>query len=205
MSPRVHGAPDPRAPHPQRAREAAAALAALDRRGFLRLLAAGAALAWLPGCGPPAAYAPPPDARLRHLGPRSYAVLRAAAERVLGGRGAGAVAAGAVDPAVPVEAFLASAPDLASQLRQALLALEFAVWPLVPKLRPFTRLDGPGRDAVLRDLMASDWAVKRALFQGVRSVCLLGYYGSRACQPVSRLPGAEDATIADAMAPLDRG
>ena len=69
------------------AAHAAAHLAALDRRGFLRLvgLAAGAGL--LPaGCrSAPEAYAPPPDLALRVLTPRGYAVLTAAAERVVGG------------------------------------------------------------------------------------------------------------------------
>jgi len=186
-------------------REAAEALAALDRRAFLRLLAAAAASGLAPaGCGgAPEAYRPPPGLVLRHLSPRGYAVLRAAAERLVGGRGGELLRAGAVDPAPAVEELLASSPELAGPLGRALLVLELGLPPLIFKLRPFSALAAPERDRVLRELASSPWALQRALFRGVRSVALLGFYGSAACQPVSRYPGLAGSGPADALRPLD--
>jgi hypothetical protein len=102
-----------------------------------------------------------------------------------------------------VEEFLASSPELAGPLGRALLALELGLPPLVWKLAPFSALPGPERDRVLRELAGSRWELKRALFRGVRSVALLGFYGSAACQPVSRYPGVAGTGPADALRPLD--
>lgn len=180
-------------------------LAALDRRGFLRLagLAAGAGL--LPaGCtDAPPGLAPPPDLALQWLSPRGYAVLTAATARVAGPGGAALIARGELQPGRSGERFLAESPHLAAPLGQALLVLEFGVWPLLGKLRPFTALDDAGRDAVLRELVTSRLALKRRLFGGIRSVALLCFYGALAEQ---RPPGfglgaiPEDASIAAAMA-----
>jgi len=185
-------------------REARAAFAALDRRGFLRLTAGLAAAGLLPtGCGAaPPELAPGPGVRLEVLTPRSYAVLRAASLRLLGPRAAALVGAGAVDPAALADAWLAPLPALGAQLHQGLLLLELAPWPLLPKLRPFTRLDDAGRDAVLHDLFTaqSDW--KRALFKGLKSFACLTFYSAPPSRAITRYPGPfGDArvTIADAM------
>jgi hypothetical protein len=184
-------------------REAAEALVALDRRAFLRGAAALVAALAPAGCGgAPEAWRPPPGLVLRHLSPRAYAVLRAAAERLVGGAGGERLRAGAVDPAPAVEELLAGSPELARPLGRALWALELGLPPLVWKLRPFTSLSGPERDRVLGDLAGSRLALGRALFAGVRSVSLLGYYGSDACQPVTRLPGVAGRGPADALRPL---
>jgi hypothetical protein len=163
-------------------------LSALDRRGFLRLTGLLAAAGWLPaGCGDaPPGLGPPPGLALVHLSPRSYAVLNAAAARIAGPRGGALVEAGALDPARAAERFLAGAPELAAPLGQALLVLEFAPWPLLGKLRPFTALPPPGRDAVLSELMRSRLETKRRLFQGLRSLATLAFQGALA---VGRPPG----------------
>jgi hypothetical protein len=160
-------------------REALASLAALDRRAFLRLAGLAAAAGLLPaGCGgAPPALAPPADLSLRFLTPRTYAVFTAASARVVGPAGAQRIAERRLDPGARAEAFLASAPTLAPTLRQALLALEFGVPPLLAKLRPFTALSGEAQDAILRELMDSRYATKRLLFAGVRSLALLACYG----------------------------
>jgi hypothetical protein len=157
-------------------------IAALDRRAFLRLagLAAGAA-ALGTGCGGvPPELLPPPGAALRHLTPRTWAVFTAAAARIAGPAGAQRIAAGRLQPGAHAEAFLASAPTLAAPLRQALLALEFGVPPLLAKLRPFTALAPSGQDAILDELMRSRFETKRLLFGGVRSLALLACYGDPA-------------------------
>lgn len=164
--------------------QAVAALSALDRRAFLRLAGLAAASGLLPtGCGSaPAPLLPPPGLELRFLTPRTFAVFTAAAARVVGPAGADRIAAGRMQPGARAEDFLASAPSLADPLKQALLALEFAVPPLLWKLRPFTALAPESQDAVLRELMDSRLAIKRLLFGGVRSLALLACYGD----PVSR-------------------
>lgn len=183
---------------------AARDLAALDRRGFLRLLAGAAGAGLLPvACSDaPEGRAPPDGVELALLSPRSYAVLNAAAARIAGPRGAALVHAGALDPARVADRFLADSPELAAPLAQALLGLEFAVWPLLGKLRPFTSLDDPERDAILQELMRSRLELKRMAFQGLRSVSLLGFYGALAEQrpagfDLGAIPPA--ARIADAM------
>ena len=179
-------------------------LLAIDRRGFLMRAGCAAAAACLPaGCrDAPGGAGPPPGVSLELLSPRGYVVLNAAAERIAGPIGAPLVRERRVDPAAHAERFLAGAPELATPLGQALLVLEFAVWPLVSKLRPFTALDSAARDAVLAELMRSRLALGRAVFAGVRSIAVLGLYAALA---EARLPGVElgaipaSATIADAM------
>lgn len=160
-------------------RAAIDAISALDRRGFLKLAGLVAAAGVFPvGCrdaSPP--LAPPPDLELVHLTPRTYAVFTAATARIVGPSGAQQIASGRLQPGARAEAFLASAPTLAPTLRQALLALEFGVPPLLAKLRPFTALSGEAQDAILRELIDSLFASKRLLFGGVRSLALLACYG----------------------------
>ena len=180
-------------------RQALASLAALDRRAFLRLAGLAAALGLLPsGCGDAApALAPPPDLPLRFLTPRTYAVFGAAAARIVGPAGALRIRARRLDPGARAEAFLASAPTLASTLRQALLVLEFGVPPLLAKLRPFTALDGEAQDAILHELMSSRFATKRLLFGGVRSLALLACYGDPASREWIDYPPGHPHTAAD--------
>jgi hypothetical protein len=183
-------------------RDVRTALAALDRRGFLRLVALAAAAGALPAActREPAGRAAPAD--LRALSPRGWAVLHAAAARVVGPAGAALVASGAVDPARRADAFLASAPGLAGAASAALLALEYGVAPLLPKWRPFTALDGDAQDRVLADLAASRLAAKRRIFAGVKALSLIGFYGAPEARALVGYPlgaAAPRATIADAM------
>ncbi len=184
------------------ARRAASDLAALDRRAFLRLLGAAAVAGMLPAAcsrAPAGARAP---AGLLFLSPRGWAVLNAAAARIAGPRGAELVADGAVDPALRADRFLAGAPSLAAPLSQALLVVEFAPWPLVGKLRPFTALAPEAQDAVLAELAGSRLATKRQIFGGVRALALLGFYAAPEARALTGYPvGAPEPAfgIADAM------
>jgi hypothetical protein len=72
---------------------------------------------------------------------------------------------------------------------QALAVLEFGVWPLVAKVRPFTALGARGQDAVLDDLARARLALKRQLFAGVRSLALLAFYTQPQSRAVSGYPG----------------
>jgi hypothetical protein len=179
--------------------DAAAVLGHLGRRQVLRAVGVLAAGGLLPtGC----ATAPPPGVRLRALTPRTYAVFTAAAMRIVGPRGAALVADRTVDVGALADEWLARTPPLAAPLGQALLLLEFGPWPLLGKLRPFTRLEPAGQDAVLAECMTSRLETKRALFRGIRSLVFLTFYGSTATRALTGYPGpfgTGRVTIADAM------
>jgi hypothetical protein len=177
----------------------------LDRRGFLRLAAAAAAVGVVPaGCGGvPPGLVPAPDVTLTTLSPRAYATLTAAASRLVGPPGATLIERREVDVGRLADGLLGRNPALAAPIGQALAVLEFGVWPLVPKLRPFTALDAAGRDAALRDLSTSGLALKRAVFGGVRALALTAFYGAPQARPLTGYPGpfgAGGVGIADAMA-----
>ena len=180
----------------------AEALLRMDRRGFLRLAAAGVTFGSV-GCrgsGVPAALESPPGLALRALSPRGYATFQAAAMGLVGPRGAEAIRARQIDPAAAADAWVARLPELGSTLDQGLWILEFGVRPLVAKWRPFTALDPAGRVEVLENLMRSRWDVKRDLFQGLKSLAMLGFYANPAARASVGHPGPFDrAGIAEAM------
>jgi len=155
------------------------------------------------GCGGvPPSLAPPAGATLQTMTPRTYAVLSAAAMRILGPRGAALIADRTIDVGMLADGFLARTPAVAGPLGQALLLLEFGVWPLVGKVRPFTALAAEAQDAVLVECMTSRLETKRAVFRGVRGVVMLTFYGSPASRALTGFPGPfgdGKVTIADAM------
>ncbi len=192
--------------------DVAAALGALDRRTFLRLAGAAAAVGLLPaGCAQlPAPLSPPPGVTLAQLTPRTYAVFTAAALRLLGPGPAALIESRAVDPGLIADAWLARLPALAPPLRQGLLALEFAPWPLLEKLSPFTALAGRAQDAVLGELMGSRWEWKQALFKAVKSFACLTFYGTTEARVLTGYPGpfggaGGAANIAEGMRWSDEG
>lgn len=179
------------------------AATALDRRAFLRLLAVAAGTGLLPsGCGN--GYGPRPGQKLVVLSPQTYAVFTAAAMRLVGPTGATLIAERTIDPASAADAILARSPALAGPLAQGLLALQFGVWPLLPKVRPFTSLSPERQDGVIADLAASTVALKRALYGGVRSLVMATFYAAPASRALTGYPGPfalGSVTIADAMVP----
>ena len=188
-------------------REVRAALAALDRRAFLRLAGVVAAAGLVPvGCsGVPSPLAPPADTTLHVLTPRTYAVFTAACARFAGPPVAELIAAGRMHPGRAADDWLARSPDVAGPLGQGLLLLEFGVWPLVAKLRPFTALDGDAQDAVQDELLRSRLALKRTLWRGVRSFAMLSVYLAPEARALTGFPGpfgAGGVTIGDAMVPV---
>jgi hypothetical protein len=176
----------------------------LNRRSFLRLVALATAAGLAPsGCGRvPAPLLPADAGALQVLSPRSYAAFTAVAARVVGPPGAALIAARTIDVGSAADAWLARAPSLAGPISQALVALEYGVWPLVAKVRPFTALDGSRQDRVLDDLMRSRLDLKQAIFQGVRSLALLTFYSSPASRALTGFPGPfgnAEVGIAQAM------
>lgn len=147
---------------------------------------------------------PPPDLQLGVLSPRAYATFQSVAMRCVGPRGAEAIRARRIDPARAADAWVARVPALAGPLLQGLWVLEWGVYPLVAKWRPFTALDGAGQDRVLEDLMRSRLDLKRDLFKGMKSLAMLTFYADPAAQPGIGHPGAFDARgIETAMADFE--
>jgi len=169
----------------------ASALSALDRRAFLRLAGAVTAAGYWPlGCLPVKnEIGPPPEVALTQLTPRTYAVFQAAAGRLLGPGPAELIQRGVVNPAQIADAWLARLPELAPPLRAGLLVLEFAPFPFVRKLRPFTALSPSAQDAVLADLMRSSVDWKRTLFKGIKSFACLTFYSAAPSRALTGYPG----------------
>jgi len=178
-------------PHLEASAHVARSVATLERRTFLRLLGAAATAGLLPsGCaGVPERWAPSTGTPLAVLTPRGYATFTAAAARLVGPTGGAMIERRAIDVGRVADAVLVRSPTLAGPFAQALVALEFGVWPLVAKWRPFTALDGAAQDAVLDDLMRSRLDLKRQMFAGVRSLALLAFYGTKESAAVSGYPG----------------
>jgi hypothetical protein len=174
---------------------AAESLAALDRRGFLRVAGVLAAAGLLPvGCeGVPTELKPAESSTLQVLSPRAYATFQAVAMRCVGPRGAEAIRARRIDPARAADLWVARLPALAGPLVQGLWLLEWGVAPLVAKWRPFTALDGAGQDRVLEDLMRSRLDLKRDLFKGLKSLSMLVTYSVPARRSLVGFPGPFDA------------
>lgn len=187
--------------------EVGSTFARLDRRGFLRLAGAVAAAGLLPaGCSAqtPEFLRPAGEASLGVLSPRAYATFQSVAMRCVGPRGAEAIRARRIDPARAADAWVARVPALAGPLLQGLWVLEWGVYPLVAKWRPFTALDGARQDRVLEDLMRSRLDLKRDLFKGMKSLAMLTFYSDPAAQAAAGHPGPFDASgIEVAMADLD--
>jgi hypothetical protein len=180
----------------------------LGRRDLLRVAAGVAGAGLLPtGCGSlPPELVPAAGEELHVLTPRTYAVLTAAAMRIVGPVGAGMIARRELDAGRVADRWLRGAPVAAGPLGTALLVLEFGVPPLVWKLRAFTRLAGVSQDAVLTELMTAGWDLKRQLFGGVRALAMLAFYGSPASRVVTGYPGpfgGDGVTIDDAMVDPD--
>jgi hypothetical protein len=168
------------------------------------LIGTSAALGLLPtGCGGvPESLAPPSGATLRAMTPRTYAVFSAAAMRIVGPRGATLVTDRTIDVGLLADGFLTRTPAVAGPLGQALLLLEFGVWPLLGKVRPFTALAPDAQDAILAECMTSRLETKRAVFRGLRGLVMLTFYGAAASRALTGFPGpfgSDTVNIADAM------
>ncbi len=170
------------------------AVAALDRRGFLRAVGAAAAAGLLPlGCGAPssvsAALGPPPGRALRVLSPRTYLTFNLATRRIVGPDGARRIGAGGIDPAALADDWLARFGPSGELLQTALLTLEFGVWPLAAKLRLFSALDAAAQDRVLADLQNGRWDLQRQLYAGIKTLACLAFYADPASHAAIGYPG----------------
>lgn len=182
------------------------ALGRLDRRGFLRLTGGLLATGLLPaGCSRegrllPDVLTPPRALQLESLSPSGYAAFQAFAMRLAGPRAARAIAARELDPAAAADRWVARLPAVGEALGNGLALLEWGVWPLLPKLWPFTALDGSGQDRVIEDLQRSRVGVKRDLYRGLKSLAVLVVYTAPAARSWVGHPGPfDEAGIEAAM------
>lgn len=156
----------------------------ISRRKFLRLGLAGGALASVASVTGFvfAGYTLDEEkrARLRHLSAKEYLVLRAVARRILDGVDE-LLAIDDADPALYVDGFL---PQLDSDNQRELRGLLHLVEhgtalfgsSRAGRLRRFTSLSADEQDAVLAEWQSSNLTVRRQGFQGLRSLCFMGYY-----------------------------
>jgi hypothetical protein len=154
------------------------------RRGFLRLLGSGAALAALSRLPvvPATARAAPPGARffdeaqtqiLTHVVERMVASGEPDAPRV---RDSGAIAS--------IDALCASlAPDLTGPLPALLRLVEWGPPLFELRFSRFTRLAPDEQDASLRGWMQSRIGLRRTAFLALRNLAMLGWYAQEESWP----------------------
>jgi hypothetical protein len=146
------------------------------RRGFLRLAGATAALGALGQLRELPLRAAPPGAD-PFFDAGETEILTQLAERILD---TGEPAAPRVRDTATVAAIDALCaqldPELAGQLPLALRLFEWGPWIFDWTPARFTRMDPAQQDASLQAWATSRLALRRQAFQGVRNLCLFGYY-----------------------------
>lgn len=153
----------------------------LTRRRLFRVglagavgLGAGGVLAWqTSGYDVPDAIA----RRLRSLSPKEYRIVEAVAERIVRDDDGRLPPPDEVDTALWVDAVVSSlhAADQ-RDVRHLLHLLEHALPPWSGRFARFTRLSGPGRDAVLEAMQGGDSPLLRAGFEGLKALVALAYF-----------------------------
>jgi len=95
---------------------------------------------------------------------------------------------------------VARLPALGGALAQGLVVLEWGVWPLLPKWRPFTGLAGVAQDRVFENLQQSRSNWKQDLYHGLKSLGMLVIYAQPQARTLVGRPGPFDREgIAAAM------
>ena len=177
----------------------------LDRRGFLRMSAGGAAAIALASALPAGCAADYPQAEsdgvdLQALTPKEYAVARAAAEALLVGV--------PVDPAVVarrIDRELALVGDPVREDMKTVLGLMEHLTFLGGRLRRFTALDTPARLAYLHGWRESRFNLRRGAFQAVRAFVYFYAYSDDATRPLTRFTGPWRERISIPATPIDFG
>lgn len=161
----------------------------MNRRGFLRLTAGGAAAiavaSLIPaGCSRDYPQASSDGARLRSLSQKEYATVRAVAEAMLVGV---PVAAGVVAQRVDAELAVAGEPML-SDMKTVLKLMEHGTL-LSGRASRFTALSPEKRRGVLDDWATSRLKLRRGAFQAVKSFVVYFAYVDPATRPITGFAG----------------
>lgn len=155
----------------------------LTRRAFLtRGLQVAGALAFAPalacGTGPSS---PSPDVPLRVLSPSELPILEAVADTFVPSGGAMPLGAREVGLALRIDALVAGqGADMARGLRGALWITELASPLLAGRLGRFSRLDAAARHDCIAALAASDLALLREVYAGLKQACHFTFYAQDA-------------------------
>lgn len=162
------------------------ALPEMTRRVFLsRSTRAAGAFAALPAlaaaCGPGGGEAPPVPEGLRVFDADEHAVVAALAEAFVPEGGAFEVGAPSVGLAARIDAFLVhEPPGVVSGLRSALGLVEWLGGPFAGHLGRFSGLSLAARSEVLEALARSRLGLARAIFAGLKQLCLFVFYAQDA-------------------------
>lgn len=177
----------------------------MDRRGFLRTTAGGAAAiaaaALLPaGCARDYPQAERDGATLHALSAKEYATLRAAAEALLVDVPVepGVIAAG-------VDRELALVGDPVRADMKTVLQLMQHGTVLAGRPRRFTALSIDARRAVLASWADSRFNLRRAAYQALRGFVVYFAYSDDRTRSITRFPGPWPERLEIAVAPVDFG
>jgi hypothetical protein len=152
--------------------------ARIDRR---RLLIGGASSVALLGLGAllPAGCRsyPKPEADLLVFNAMEYAILNAAAARLLGVPAKVGPDASQVDVAANIDRLVSTwDAEAQRQLRTMLRLFEHGTYLFDLQRKRFTRLSGEQQDLYLRGWMNSTLGIRRAVFRAIKALVALGFY-----------------------------
>jgi hypothetical protein len=146
------------------------------RRGFLRLAGATAALGALGQLRALPLRAAPPGAP-RFFDPGETEILTQLAERIVDSDDPAAPRVRDTAAVAAIDALCGRLdPEIAGQLPLALQLFDWGPWIFDWTPSRFTRMDAAAQDASLRAWLESRLALRRQAFQGIRNLCLFGYY-----------------------------
>ena len=152
--------------------------AQFDRRRFLTggassvaLLAVGTLLP--AGCR---SY-PTPEAELRVFDATEYAIMNAAAARLLGAPDRVGSDSGQIDVAANIDRLVAAWDvEAQRQLRTMLRLFEHGTYLFDLQRKRFTKLSADQQDLYLRGWMSSTLGVRRTVFRAIKALASLGFY-----------------------------
>ncbi|MGQ0562599.1 MAG: hypothetical protein ACT443_12085 [Gemmatimonadota bacterium] len=161
----------------------------MDRRGFLRVSAGGAAAiacaSLLPaGCAADYPHADRDGTELKSLSDKEYAVARAAAEALLVG-----VPVAAATVATRIDRELAAVGDPIRTDMKTVLALMEHATPLGGRIRRFTALTPEQRLAYLEGWRDSRFQLRRAAYQAIKGFVHYVAYIDPATRPLTGFEG----------------
>lgn len=159
--------------------------AEVSRRGFLKGTLAGSAL--LAGAGLlPAGCAKyePPASGLVVFDAKEYAVMRAAADRLVGMDGAGGPAASDAQVTEQFDAQLSFAPEpVRAQVKQMLQIFEHGTQLFFFSLSRFTELAPEDQDRYIATWMESDMGFRKTVFAALKRISFAIYYATPVVWP----------------------
>lgn len=152
--------------------------AQFDRRRFLT--GGASSLAWLAlGALLPAGCRsyPTPEAELQVFDATEYAIMNAAAARLLGVPGKVGSEVGQIDVAANVDRLVAAwDAEAQRQLRTMLRVFEHGTYLFDLQRKRFTKLSADQQDLYLRGWMSSTLGVRRTVFRAIKALASFGMY-----------------------------